>query len=734
MCDIQRRRPARLHQSSAGVEGDRQVPFVVSAIRISPSPSFTCVCSSLDVMKNPVEMTCSHCFCEQCLQTLLDEPGDKITCPVCRHHVKKRLRVADESLLGYIQFVNDVNAELDRSFGCEGKRSFFFILKIMYIINAVTDLGTKEKINQRFATDNQDNCSDIIPQTLPAKATLKRPKITKKRRAVSARKPKRPPQKHPTPIQTFVNDANRKAILAWLDNKNKFDRLTQTQQTQFSAKTTQESTGMPSVSQLNKTTSFPKRRRTKSLDTKCPSANRQPLVRYNSLPCESEVSFDFISDDEVLYVLEKAKEIATLKQKEEEFLESIESELITENPKMQKLQTENVNDNQKVYDLNVLEAYFTENMSKITSKETDVCDNNCNFKRPEMMGRDNQEMAKGNRKDTGSVEVRKKSAIIPPIDNENEDDVFSMATQKMTIEPTDEASDLSRTMKELAQQLNILADNLTVKKYSADLLKILEHLETGKENNFDDLHFTPRKSMKSAATQTALLKVNAEVQTHDDTLKVDVEVQTDDEVHRDPSQISAVMSEPFNGFFLNKLLTRHGEAQHTAAVTRKEPSVCSFDKFTFETPQVPDKQPEANSSILARLVKKYTLSDSLDNVDLTNEQIVQKQDPASDVEKKQVKRQLDYSCQSDQRRFKRIRVASDSDSDSEGPEKKKRNKYIQRDLSVIFESENPVAEKKDSEESFKFSDDINYNVSVLRLQHLWQGRLISLDNKILDLF
>lgn len=71
-------------------------------------------------MNKPVEISCSHCFCEECLDMFF-EKYDKPVCPVCKRLISRRSRQANETLLGYIKFVNDVNKELQESLDCEGK-------------------------------------------------------------------------------------------------------------------------------------------------------------------------------------------------------------------------------------------------------------------------------------------------------------------------------------------------------------------------------------------------------------------------------------------------------------------------------------------------------------------------------------------------------------------------------------------------------------------------------------
>lgn len=76
---------------------------------------------SLNVMNTPVEISCSHCFCEECLDTFLEEFPNKPLCPVCRSVINKRSRKQNESLLGYINFINNVNKELKSRLDREGR-------------------------------------------------------------------------------------------------------------------------------------------------------------------------------------------------------------------------------------------------------------------------------------------------------------------------------------------------------------------------------------------------------------------------------------------------------------------------------------------------------------------------------------------------------------------------------------------------------------------------------------
>lgn len=71
-------------------------------------------------MKKPIEISCSHCFCEKCFLNFLEEFPDKPLCPVCRVAINKRSRKDNVSLLGYISFINDVNKELNNCLNSEG--------------------------------------------------------------------------------------------------------------------------------------------------------------------------------------------------------------------------------------------------------------------------------------------------------------------------------------------------------------------------------------------------------------------------------------------------------------------------------------------------------------------------------------------------------------------------------------------------------------------------------------
>lgn len=79
-------------------------------------------------MNKPVEVSCSHCFCEECFDTFLEKHPDKLACPVCRSSMNRRSKTPNESLLGYIHFVNDVNRELKTCFNHEGTKHFISIL------------------------------------------------------------------------------------------------------------------------------------------------------------------------------------------------------------------------------------------------------------------------------------------------------------------------------------------------------------------------------------------------------------------------------------------------------------------------------------------------------------------------------------------------------------------------------------------------------------------------------
>lgn len=568
------------------------------------------------------------------------------------------------------------------------------------------DLGNNAKFKEKFDTkrtqrkraNSTSSVSDIIPGTIQDKTVKKRKSGPAKKTAS-----KQIQQKLRTTarIKSFKNNENRDSVIHWLnDNKNRFDRITQTQRS-VSSRYSQESLDMPSVSQLKqvkgeiraKLTNL--RRRAMSIDVEREIIQCEPRIRCNSWPCESANNLeDYLADEEYAFLLlEEIKTTAALKQKEEEFLDSIETELkmqannklMVEDEKLKKLKPvvllENTNHDESV------EAYFKANISKITNEGVDFCEGSQEFKRPGKRAKRTSSEKKIS--ETACTSVTKCST--------SDEHIFQIPTQKVMLLSVENSKELvnkldnclERIESESCSDSNVYKNCRNVREYVTKILKILNNIHDDVDEFDLNLPSLPdiclSQKHNSIATQTEIICTNAETQTHEE---------------------SNESSQPFNGSIISKLLAKYGKANNNYGEMPSEnasPALSSdrFNKSSFKN----------KSGTVAQI------SNSFDNIDFDTQQLIEKHKRNSDSnsDKKQINRRLDYS-ETGKKKFKRIRTPSNSDSDSELQEKK-RNKYLQEDLSVNFESEVPP---KNSQEDFKFSDDINVGQFILkRLYYLF---------------
>lgn len=523
--------------------------------------------------------------------------------------------------------------------------------------------------------------SDIIP------ATIQPSKKSKRGRRKSEE------------TTSVLKKETRESIIAWLnDNKNKFDKITQTQQT-VSSKCSQESFDMPSVSQFrrNKKETVPIAppylRRTLSFPEEHENISRETRVRCNSWPCENDALYDCLANEEcMLLFLEETRRTAELKQKEEEFLMHIESELQTqkmkeepkpisrENIKNTKILTERkiTTENQRCYDLEVVEAYFNKNLSKITNNGVDFHITQTEFKKPAV-----------------ETELEENRSI--ELSSENSKDyVYRLDTQKIPspTKPEKLFAELERCIQEiqLLSSSHYVAKNCDLlRKYAQKIQKfICDGVETDESPKLlpDICLLEDSKCCMGTQTETILL--------------LDVATQTDQKLNLRSSS-STILSEPFDGRLINKLVEKYGKTQKKQSQPLENGNISSnFDQVNVNTQNLLNGQKNTVKEI------DTSISSSLDDIDYDTQQLIQKTKKSlnSSLEKKSVSKRLDYS---ENKKFKRIRMPSDSDSDMEVQDKK-RNKYIQEDISVQFESEAPEPNRS-TEEDFKLSDDVNYNVS-----------------------
>lgn len=590
-----------------------------------------------------------------------------------------------------------------------------------------------QKKTPRTRAVSVSSSSDIIPGTVPQRKRGRPAKNKVQSISVRGCQKKRTIEiLHTTAaVQNFENNENRNSIIVWLnDNKNKFDKITQSQQSVSSSKFSQESFDLPSVSQLKN--NRPDiihtilRPRGLSLNIENKVINYTPRVRYNSWP--SENLDEYLANEECLeLLLEESKKTAELKQKEEEFLECIENEMEMESKKKKPEQTTKKRKrksgdgknkvkkfnpliplegkkfvNQKNCDLETVEAYFNENLSKITNNGADlrrsptkVVPLGQNNARKTSTSPKSQDLFHGfanNKTDNKSITKNGSPSQKQETTNKN----LLLIELETCIEKIEHSTCDSR-----------IANNcLQLRKYAETINKILNNSENYSSPKSEKI------SKSDVETQTEIKLVDAFVQTVHQI-----------ETNNGGTLSSTVLSEPFNGSLISKLVQKYGQTTSSNSFPVEEEnhltpkassqvlSENSFDKITFKTQDLLENQKKSE------VIENQAISNSFDGIDFDTQQLIEKHNKlanksAESVGKKSINKKLDYSAnqeESQKKKFKRIRTLSDSDSDAEMQEKK-RNKYLQEDISVRFESEVP-ADVKNSDEDFRLSDDVNYNVS-----------------------
>lgn len=660
------------------------------------------------------------------------------------------------------------------------------------------DLGNKEKLNEMFGEENTQkrkqrkriastsSICDIIPATIQSNRTPKRSKATNKH---STRKGAKQKAQKPTPLHTFADDENRNSIIHWLnDNKNKFDTITQTQQSVYS-KCSQESVGMPSVSQIKKMKALPLahpqiRHRSSSVEHDNEISSSVARIRCNTWPCEGADQVEGpVTTQHMVRLLEEMQTTVALKQKEEEFLDAIESELklqecsrrvepakSSNSSKMRRetgqvikkmegqapsgKNTEKTGDcnitvlqpvvllenmkiaessSQKSYDLDVVEAYFNENLTKIVNKGAGVSGDSPEFRKPITRANSARSNEKFEEPKKTIVPENKKTAGLAGEDDRG----CSVQSSKELIAKFQNSiskMQLESNTKRVSQNCRLM------KHYATKIQNILESIQSGAEQNGEcDFQFSPLPDV--CLPQSAKKYDTANVETQTELVVVDVEVQAQNEF---PSPSTAV-SESSNESLVTKLIAKYGKSVNSgnnfsgenlqsefgkksfqASRNGSQALSDSFNRLNFDTQDLLNDQ-RNGSQVLSTKRKLNVTKDKQhsqifattsknpdDVLEITetrsgsskSRKSVQKSGMSSDFGRKRANKRLNFS-EGEKKKFKRIRTPSDSDSDTEVQEKK-RNKYLQEDISVQFDSEAPVAAPKNPNvEEFKLSDDVS---------------------------
>lgn len=479
---------------------------------------------------------------------------------------------------------------------------------------------------------------------------------------------------------------------------------------------------MPSVSQIKnkkRPVHINAKQRSLSLSVENEIIYNEPRVRHNSWPSENGKLDNFLIDEEYLFlVLEETRKAAELRQKEEEFLDSIENELemqkkieepqeIKKKRKRKSETDESVDKRAKkfnalvptetkstvVHQKEVVEAY----LPKITNNDVYFQELPPEFKKPV-------------EKTVVVLEQNNVGKTAPKVvelfdkNNLDEDYIFKTPTQKVP-SPQKQETDTEKLFIELQkcvekiQLLSCVTENCRLlKQYAANIQAILQDEQS-------------LQSQKLSAVQNSK-HATSDAETQTDLILADAAVQADEKQNERSTPSSTVLSEPFNGSLISKLVLKYGKDEQLKKVSQHSNSL----SVSSDVQDLLNKQLDE---------ERDKISNTLDSIDFDTQQLIQKynrllsnspRNSVVDVEKNSVSRRLDYSenqGESQKKKFKRIRAPSDSDSDSEVLDRK-RNKYLQEDISVQFESEVPVTiTTRNTDEELKLSDDATYSVSVI---------------------
>ncbi|GJQ70625.1 hypothetical protein Trydic_g23016 [Trypoxylus dichotomus] len=237
----------------------------------------------LDIVKDPLQINCNHIFCADCINRLINEKPSKLICPICRKSIKRQRQKPNEIVHQLIQFVNNVIGKLEDHFQGD--------------ISALTSLNSVcHKINEnaRFSSDvinkfrlDESTRTFLLPEKpVDIENEIKKDAFDlllgspvgsctfKKQSNHKTYTNKKNRQDIDQKLINFEDNQYRLMIIEWLcDNRNKFDRLTQTQSIiDDDSKSSVSSLDLPSMSQERSLISWcPKdkkltSRRTRSLE------------------------------------------------------------------------------------------------------------------------------------------------------------------------------------------------------------------------------------------------------------------------------------------------------------------------------------------------------------------------------------------------------------------------------------------------------------------------------------
>lgn len=270
---------------------------------------------SLECITDLVELECSHKYCRDCY-TKFRAATNVGHCPVCKYEIDRRSIIYTDELVNHLgRFVHLTEGSL------AGKNDFIFQLNRME--------KQREFKSPNKKSDKYEPQIDVFDKVM--RSSLK--SHTRNSRQTDSSKRSTKVNKPVYKILDFDDDKNKDVVLRWLsDTKNKFDRLTQTQDVFPNGYDNPLSPEIISVSQAfrnrNKELNYPNicRARAKSLDIEIKKVDKKKK-RHTDGCTDIIDNYDTEESTEEEEVVKRAEENVILNLFEDEVLNKLENEI-----------------------------------------------------------------------------------------------------------------------------------------------------------------------------------------------------------------------------------------------------------------------------------------------------------------------------------------------------------------------------------------------------------------------
>ncbi|XP_017782878.1 PREDICTED: intracellular protein transport protein USO1-like [Nicrophorus vespilloides] len=275
----------------SGAEKDIEL-FIFTLMKVNELREQVKCPKCFKILSKPVVSNCSHIYCSACFDCIVSStvPGNKAVCPMCKVVMNKRKKTPHQSSESTVKFINSIENKLIKEF-----QSYDNLLAKL-VVDYTEFLEDKQQ-------DNIVEPFDVIANNRPALKTYKN----------NTRVNRNEHQEIADEQHSFQNSQSREDIIKWLtDNKNDFDRLTQT--------TMNSDSSGDFISESHKKRKV-KRDAKEKLMRRCKSFNEQESVKKtkSTLKRRSTGNADLRSKD-------KVKLIHLMQKMEDECLDNLNKE------------------------------------------------------------------------------------------------------------------------------------------------------------------------------------------------------------------------------------------------------------------------------------------------------------------------------------------------------------------------------------------------------------------------